>query len=373
MVLMVLDHARDFYMGFGVDPTDLDTTTPILFFTRWITHFCAPGFVLLAGISAFLQGRSKPAPQLRYFLITRGLWLVFLELTVVRFGWIPEPFYRFTLLQVIWVIGLSMLALAPLTFLPSRAVLALGALGILSHNLLDGIDAETLSGPQRLVWSVLHDPATFEPASGHVVRIAYSLLPWLSVMCLGYGLGELFVLDEGERRPRLAGLGLCTMLAFVVVRGLDGYGDPHPWAQAPDAGLTRNVMAFLDCEKYPPSLDYLLMTLGPIFLLLALFASPGFEARFARFARWLEVYGRVPLFFYVAHLYLLRPIGIACALGRFGWSAVDPEVHDGSPEWPLYAAYLAWLAALVVLHPACAWFGDLKRRRSGAWPWLRYL
>lgn len=369
MVLMVLDHARDFYVGFGLDPTDLATTTPFLFFTRWVTHFCAPGFVLLAGVSAFLQGQAKPGAALRQFLLTRGLWLVFLEITVVRFGWVPEPFYRFTMLQVIWVIGCSMVLLAPLTFLPARAVLALGVAGVALHGLLDPIDADAMDGPARFLWAVLHDPSTFEPADGHVVRVGYALIPWFSVMAVGYGLGEIWTTgDDKLRRTRLVALGTATIVAFVVVRAINQYGDPVPWAVQPSAIMT--VVAFLNCEKYPPSLDYLLMTLGPILLLLAALER---ERVPAILARVLEVYGRVPLFFYVAHIYLLRPIGIACALGRFGWSAIDPEVHDGTPEWPLYTAYIAWLAALVVLYPACRWFGDLKRRRSAELWWLRYL
>lgn len=369
MVLMVLDHARDFYVGFGLDPTDLATTTPLLFFTRWVTHYCAPGFVLLAGVSAFLQGQAKPGAELRRFLLTRGLWLVFLELTVVRFGWVPEPFYRFTMLQVIWVIGWSMVFLAPLTFLPSRAVLALGVAGVSLHGLLDPIDAASMEGPLRVLWAVLHDPTTFEPAEGHVVRVGYALLPWLSVMAVGYGLGEIWAgADAVLRRRRLFVLGVAVTLAFVLVRAVNRYGDPEPWSAQPTAVMT--VIAFLNCEKYPPSLDYLLMTLGPILVLLSILER---ERVPALVARVLEVYGRVPLFFYVAHIYLLRPIGIACALGRFGWAAIDPALHDGTPEWPLYAAYVAWLAALVVLYPACVWFGDLKRRRARELWWLRYL
>ena len=369
MVLMVLDHARDFYVGFGLDPTDLATTTPILFFTRWVTHFCAPGFVMLAGVSAFLQGQAKAGPELRRFLLSRGLWLVVLEVTVVRFGWVPEPFYRFTMLQVIWVIGWSMVLLAPLTFLPARGVLALGVAGVALHGLLDPIDADGMAAPWSFFWAVLHDPTGFEPAPGHFVRVGYALIPWLSVMAVGYGLGEIWTDgDAKRRRGRLLALGTAATLAFVVVRAVNHYGDPVPWTAEGSPVMT--LIAFLNCEKYPPSLDYLLMTLGPILVLLSLLER---ERVPAIVARVLEVYGRVPLFFYVAHIYLLRPIGIACAIGRFGWSAIDPEVHDGTPEWPLYSAYIAWLAALVILYPACVWFGDLKRRRAGELWWLRYL
>lgn len=368
MVLMVLDHARDFYVGFRLDPTDLATTTPILFFTRWVTHFCAPGFILLAGVSAHLQGKGDPGPALRAFLLKRGLWLVLLEITVIRFGWIPEPFYRFTLLQVIWVIGCSMMLLAPLTYLPSRAVLALGVAGIALHNLLDPIQANDLSGPTRVLWAMLHDPTMFEPADGHMVQVGYALLPWFSVMALGYGLGEIWRdADRARRQRRLYALGAAVTLAFVLVRAVNRYGDPEPWS--PQSSPLMTVIAFLNCGKYPPSLDYLLMTLGPILVLLAALDHPSLPARVARV---LEVYGRVPLFFYIAHVYLLRPVGIAFAYGRFGMDAFDFEAHDATPEWPLYSAYVAWLAALIILYPACVWFGALKRRRTDLW-WLRYL
>jgi uncharacterized membrane protein len=262
-----------------------------------------------------------------------------------------------------------MVLLAPLTFLPARAVLALGVSVVALHGLLDPIDADAMHGPARFLWAVLHDPTTFEPAEGHVVRVGYALIPWLSVMAVGYGLGELWTDRDGtRRRGRLLALGAATTLAFVFVRALNGYGDPEPWSAQPSAIMT--VVAFLNCEKYPPSLDYRLMTLGPILLVLALLER---ERVPTVVARVLEVYGRVPLFFYVAHIYLLRPIGIACALGRFGWSAIDPDIHDGTPEWPLPAAYVAWLAALVILYPACVWFGDLKKRRQAELWWLRYL
>lgn len=367
MVLMVLDHARDFFFGFRVDPTDLSETTPILFFTRWITHYCAPGFVLLAGASAYLYGRQRSTAERRRFLFTRGLWLVFLELTVVRFGWIPEPSYRFVALQVIWAIGWSMVILAPLSGLSPKALTAGGALVIALHNLLDAFHASDF-GPYAFGWAVLHERAHFEPLAGHHVGLMYPLVPWVGVMAVGLGVGELFTRPEEERRSWLLRLGLALTLAFLLVRGLNVYGDPRPWSSHEDPTLT--VLDFLDCEKYPPSLAYLLMTLGPI--LLGLFALERFAIP-ESLIHPLVVIGRVPLFFYVAHLYLLRFTSLAAAYARWGMSAFDPEGHAGSPEIPLWGTYLAWMAAILILYPACRAYGRLKARRAGEWWWLQYL
>ncbi len=368
MVLMVLDHARDFFFGVRVDPTDLDSTTPVLFFTRWVTHFCAPGFVLLAGAAAYLYGEKRSAAERRRFLFTRGLWLVVLEVTVVRFGWVPEPFYRFTLLQVIWAIGWSMVILAPLSVLSPKVLVALGAAMVATHNVLDPIEARAL-GDLAFPWAVVNDRELFEPAPGHLVAVSYPLVPWVGVMALGFGLGALFARPAEERQRWLLGLGVTLTAAFPLVRALNVYGDPRPWSSHPDGVLT--MLDFLDCEKYPPSLAFLLMTLGPI--LLALWAFDRFARREA--IAPLLVIGAVPLFFYVAHLYVLRFSSIAFAYARWGMSAftMPPEGHAGSPEHPLWSAYLAWIATVLLLYPACRWYGDLKRRRAATWWWLRYL
>jgi uncharacterized membrane protein len=360
---MVLDHARDFYHGFGA-ATDMSTTTPILFFTRWVTHFCAPGFVLLAGASAYLYGRKRTPRDRAWFLLTRGLWLVVLEVTVVRFGWIPDPTYRFTMLQVIWAIGCSMILLAPLSFLPPRALVAIGAAMVLLHNLLDPISPSSF-GSAGFLWGVLHERAMFEPFEGHLLRVSYPLVPWVGVMALGFGLGELYTREVVPRRRVLFWLGLAVTLLFVVVRAINVYGDPEPWSVQRDVVFT--VMSFLDCTKYPPSLAYLSMTLGPI--LLALAALDRWRAPEQLLAP-LEVFGRVPLFFYVAHVYLLRFPGVAIAYARWGF----PELvsHAASPELPLWTAYVAWIVALAMLLPACRWYGAMKARRAGAW-WVSYV
>jgi uncharacterized membrane protein len=365
MILMVLDHARDFFSGFG-QPTDLETTTPFLFFTRWITHFCAPGFVLLAGTAAFLYGRRHDARDRFRFLLTRGLWLVVLELTIVRFAWIPDPTYHWILFQVIWAIGWSMVVLAPLSLLPSRFIAAFGALMVLFHDFLDPIAASSF-GDSALWWGIVHEQGTYEIIGDRTLIVSYPLVPWIGVMALGYGLGEIVV--RPDRRRLLFNLGLGLTLGFVALRATNLYGDPTPWSEQKDALFT--VMSFLNCEKYPPSLAFLLMTLGPLLLLLAAFD------RFA-LPRWiespLEVFGRVPLFFYVTHLYLLRIVAVMFAYARFGASAFmpPPDGHAGSPEYPLVAAYLAWLGALLVLYPACRAFGRFKQRHASSW-WASYV
>lgn len=369
MVLMVLDHARDFYFGFGVDPTDLEETTPILFFTRWATHFCAPGFILLAGASAYLYGRKRTPRERAWFLLTRGLWLVVLEVTIVRFGWIPEPTYRFTMLQVIWAIGCSMVLLAPLSMLPARALVAFGAAMVVLHNALDPIEASSF-GDARFFWAVLHERALFEPFEGHLVRVGYPLIPWVGVMALGFGLGELYTKEAAVRRRVTLWLGVAVTLAFVLVRAINVYGDPEPWSAQRDPLFT--VLSFLNCEKYPPSLAYLLMTLGPI--LLALAALERWKVPELAL-RPLEIYGRVPLFFYVAHVYLLRWPGIGLAYARWGMDAFapPPEGHAGAPEWPLWSAYLAWIVALAILLPVCRWYGAMKERRAKTSWWVSYV
>jgi uncharacterized membrane protein len=366
MVLMALDHTRDFYHGMRGDPTDLATTTPLLFATRIVTHVCAPVFIFLAGTAAYLYGRSRTPAARSRFLFTRGLWLVVLELTVVRFGWIPDPGFHFTTLQVIWAIGCSMIALSAISRLPLPVVIGLSAIAVAGHDLLDGVHAARF-GELAWLWNVLHEPTRLTPAPGHMVFVAYPLVPWMFVMALGYAFGTTVELPRGRRRTLWLRTGCALLLAFVIVRAIDRYGDPTPW-QAQRSWLWT-AMAFVNVEKYPPSLDYLLMTLGPALIALAL--AP--ERRTAFGARPLLVFGRVPLFFYVAHLYVLRYPSIVLGYLRFGTRALAPPPHGtgGSPEWPLGYVYLAWLAALIALYPMCRWFARIKAERRH--PLLSYL
>ncbi len=369
MVLMVLDHARDFFADGAISPTDLSATSVPLFFTRWITHFCAPAFVLLAGTAIFLAGQRKPRGEHARFLLARGLFLVVLELTVVKFGWAPEPFYFFVLLQVIWAIGWSMVLMAGLSRLPSRLVGALGALAILTSPLWQNA-GEGLDGAGGIALTLLTGHGAYHPADGHLVVVGYAIVPWLAVMMLGYGLGELVTLPRERFRRSTLALGLAFTAAFVALRAANVYGDPAPWSAQADPVFT--VLSFLNTTKYPPSLAFLLMTLGPHLIALSLLDRV--DASRAPW-RWLLAFGRVPLFFYVAHLWLLRWASIVCALIVWGPSMSTmlppPEGHTGNPEWPLFATYVAWAISVVVLYPPSRAFAE-KKRTSRSW-WLSYL
>jgi uncharacterized membrane protein len=371
MVLMVLDHARDFFWGFRFRATDLAVTTVPLFFTRWLTHFCAPTFVLLAGLGAYFYGRRHGPGAVTSYLLTRGLWLVLLEVTVIRLCWIPDPGYHITVLQVIWVLGWSMIALAALHRLPLPALIAVGTALVAGHNLLDGIDHQKLGAVLDPLWTILHRGGRLAPAPGRTVFVSYPLLPWIGVMSLGYALGAIFVRPLEQRRRLLLRLGLGACAAFVVLRALNAYGDPVPWTHQA-RGPVWTALSFLNCQKYPPSLLFLLMTLGPALCLLALLdRGPAAPAR-APLLRPLLVFGRVPLLFYVGHLMLLRYTSLPMGLHRWGAAGLKPPPgHAGSPELPLAVTYLAWGLALLLLYPLCRWFAALKARRTDRW--LSYL
>ncbi len=359
MVLMVLDHTRDFFRGFRFNPTNLQTTTPLFFMTRWVTHFCAPVFVFLAGTAAFLYGRSHTQKEQFRFLLTRGLFLVVLELTVVRLGWVPDPFYRFTLVQVIWAIGWSMVFLALVSRLPVAVVAGIGLAIVLGHNALDGVHG----GP---LWRVFHERTLLEPWRGHKFMMAYPLLPWFGVICVGYGFGPMALSISPDRRRNILLLGAAITVLFEIMRLVNRYGDPHPWHAQRDAVFT--FLSFLDCTKYPPSLLYLAMTLGPALMLLVLFERGQNWALSA-----LATFGRVPLFFYVAHLYGLRIVSGVLGYQRWGMKGFEPPPtgHGGSPEYPLWATYVVWVLAICALYPACRWFAGVKQRSRS--PILAYL
>ena len=359
MVVMVLDHARDFWFGINTRPLDLATTTPILFLTRWITHFCAPVFVLLAGAAAYLYGARRSVAERTRFLVSRGVFLVLLEVTLIRLLWVPDPFYRFTLLQVIWVIGWSLLALAGLSKLPRGALVAIGAALVVGHNALDGVHAARF-GALAPLWNILHERARLTPVPGHTIFVSYPLVPWLGVMLLGYAFGPVLELEPERRRTICLRLGLTMSVGFVLLRAVNGYGDPTPWAGQRSGFLT--LLSFLNCEKYPPSLDYLLMTLGPALVLFAL--APRLSGR----SRFLVVFGKVPLFFYVLHLFLLRSTSLVVAALVVGQRAFapPPKGTNLSPELPLYVTYAAWVVALAVLYPLCLWYARVKASKRYA-------
>jgi uncharacterized membrane protein len=362
MIVMALDHTRDFFAVGGFNPRDV--ADPALFMTRWITHFCAPIFIFLAGISAFLygaQGRSVGAVS-RY-LVTRGFWLVLIEFTVVRLGWTFHLNATFFVAQVIFAIGASMIALAVLVHLPRGAIAAIGLAMILGHNALDGIKPETF-GAWAPLWNVLHQSGMIEPGFGIKLFVLYPLVPWIGVMAVGYALGPVFLLARAARLRWLVGLGLATVAGFVLLRASNLYGDPAPWV-AHDS-LVSSVLSFINCEKYPPSLLYVAMTLGPALLLLA-----AFDGVRGRVADVITTYGRVPFFYYVAHIFLLHALAVLFAwltIGEVAWMFRPfPGARPAGYGLGLPGIYLVWLGVVAALYPLCRWFAALKRRRDEWW------
>lgn len=377
MVLMALDHARDYFDDPGVDPMDLRSTNPALYLTRWVTHFCAPTFVFLAGTSAFLfgaGGRSKA--ELSRFLLSRGLWLVVLEFTLVKFAWVHSFGFFLWFQQVIAAIGSGMMLLAGLVWLPRGALVAVGVAIVCGHNLLDGTE-EGLGGPAPAWFQVLHVSQVFivlqgDPADwlgSPKLMVIYPLLPWWGVIVLGYACGPVFRMERRRRRRVLATCGACATLGFFALRASNLYGDPVPWTRG-DSTLYA-IGSFFNAQKYPPSLLYVAMTLGPALLLLAAVdRTPG------RLGRALVAFGRVPLFYYLAHLFVLS-YGAALMYWITDGQALNPIVAlvtGAAPPWlakGLPVVYVAWVACVLGLYLPCVAYGRLKARgRSTIWSYL---
>ncbi|MDQ3242540.1 MAG: heparan-alpha-glucosaminide N-acetyltransferase domain-containing protein [Gemmatimonadota bacterium] len=359
MILMALDHTRDFFSRLRFAPEDLARSYPALFMTRWVTHFCAPIFFLLAGVGASLSlsaGRSRK--QLSFFLLTRGLWLVFLELTLIHFGWwfaYQPPF----ILVVIWALGWSMVILSALVFLPHRAIAAIALVAIFGHNLLDGIRPESF-GAVAPVWNVLHAPGMAVPGK---IIVGYPLIPWSAVMALGFTLGDVFRWEASRRKRFLIQMGGAGVVLFVLLRSVNGYGDPVPWAPQRSAAMT--AVSFLNTLKYPPSLLFLLMTLGPALIALALF-----ERARGRVVDAISIIGRVPLFYYVTHLYVIHALASGLALWQGGQAAFLGLDTGSFPAWygtGLPGVYLAWAIVVTILYFPCRWFARVKSTRRNSW------
>lgn len=375
MIIMALDHARDFYHAdaFVYDPLDLERTTPFLFLTRFITHFCAPTFVLLAGTAVRISQQKKSKKELSWFLITRGLWLVLLEVTVVRFSMLFNLYYDVTLFQVIWAIGFSMVLLAAIIRLPFNAILAIGLLIVFGHDLLNSIQVQG-NDPFALLWSFVHQFNIVELSPGVSFFILYPLLPWLGIMLLGYCLGEWFRKDfnPAKRKMLLFRTGVTAISLFVVLRSFNLYGDPFPWTEQSNAVYT--FLSFINATKYPPSLQYVLITLGPVLLVL-----PWLERVKTPMLRPVAIVGRVPLFYYILHFYLLHLGAIGLLMIRTGKGLGDIDFHfnagfGGLPPgegYPLIGAYIAWLAVVLILYPLCRWYDNYKNTHKH-W-WLSYL
>jgi uncharacterized membrane protein len=369
MVIMALDHVRDFFHDARFDPLDLTQTTPLLFITRWVTHHCAPAFVFLAGTGAFLSlARGKSKGELSKFLVTRGLWLVFLELTVVRFGWLFNIDYSLSIGQVIWAIGWSMVVLAFLVHLPRVAIgaIAVGMIGL--HNLFDGVDP-ALFGSFGWLWRVLHVQSPVVYAPGRLFFVIYPLIPWIGVMAAGYVFGGVLAKSQEDRRRTLYRLGFGLIGGFLILRASNFYGDLYPWS-AHETTL-NTVLAFIDTHKYPPSLLYLMMTLGPAIAVL-----PLLERWRGRGAEVIIVFGRVPLFYYVLHIYLIHILAVAAAFLTVGdagflFSNELPGSWPNTYGFGLGIVYAVWIGAIALLYFPCKWFAGVKKRNRS--PWLSYL
>jgi len=386
MVVMMLDHTRDYIHNavFQFDPLDPTRTNVALFFTRWITHYCAPTFVFLAGTGIYLQfARGKSKTQLSKFLISRGLWLIFLEFSLVRLGafFNVEPKFLM-MMQVIWVIGLSMVLMSVLIHLPLKVLAGFGLLMIALHNLLDRYSLQRPFGNPNFgigskLWLMLHQQGLFfiDGAPSPVVLVLYPLIPWVGVMAVGYAFGALYKKEPGERKRLLTIIGLSAIGLFLVIRGIDIYGDPQEWVWQ-SRGIIYTALSFLNTTKYPPSLLYLLMTLGPAILALAVFEAGNATAPMG-LQKFFITFGRVPLFFYLlqwptAHLISLL---LHFAAGKPTWwlfkTPIDWNNIGPDMGFNLVVVYLSWIAGVLLLYPLCKWFAGVKQRRRD-W-WLSYL
>lgn len=369
IVVMALDHVRDFFMVAAVqDPTADPTTGPLLFATRWITHFCAPTFVFLAGTSAGLMASRRSPTELASFLLTRGLWLIVLEVFIISMAWTFAPSgveaaggRTYVALQVIWVIGASMVILAGVQFLGRRACLIIGAAILLGHNLLDAFwPAANTTDSTAPLWAALHSRQLYN-VGPLAIYFSYPLLPWTGVMFLGFGAAGLFELPAKQRDSRLLRIGIALVIAFILIRALNVYGDPSRW--------DGSIMSFLGTTKYPPSLLYVLMTLGPAAILCAYADRIGGPIKDV-----LVTLGRAPLAFYIAHLYLIH--GLTPVLGILQGFAPEQFLthYRYFPQGfgvGLAGVYFIWILVVILLYPLCRWVAGVKARRQD-W-WLSYV
>lgn len=373
MVLMALDHTRDYFGGLALSPTDMATTTPALFLTRWITHICAPVFFLLTGTGACLALMRQTRAEVSRFLWTRGVWLIVVEFTLFRcFGMQFNFDYQLTVITVLWALGWSMIALALLIRLPVWVAAGVGVAMIGGHNLLDGVTPGSF-GAFDWLWSVLHVPNIIYDNGRHVVFSSYPLIPWIGVTAIGFALGQVYTWEAARRQTFLFRAGCALTLLFVALRLFNGYGDPAPWGAQRDGTMT--LLSFMNVTKYPPSLLFLLMTLGPAMLLLGVF-----DAATPRVLAWTRTVGRVPMFYFLAHFALIHALAVLVCLARYGtagWMTESPDLAHypitEPPGWPLplWAVYLIWIGVVAVLYPLCRWYAGVKQRRT-EW-WLRYI
>jgi uncharacterized membrane protein len=374
MIIMAVDHVRDYfhYDAFMYSPTDLSRTNAGLFFTRFITHYCAPVFVFLAGTSSYLYGLKRRKSELSFFLLTRGVWLVLIEIFAVGLFRTFNLAYTFSSLQVIWAIGLSMMALSAIIYMNRALILLTGLLLVVGHNALDAVHVQGNSLPAFL-WSILHDEKHFT-FGRFLVYVHYPVLPWLGVMILGYYLGSLYApdYDPRQRKRILRLLGVGALGLFVILRLDNWYGDAAHWSVQKNAVFS--LLSFLNVTKYPPSLLYLLITLGPALILLATMEKP-----LNSLTRKIVTFGRVPMFYYLAHILLIHILAALAALitGHSGMGILNDAVNS-IPElkgygFGLATVYVVWIAIILLLYPLCKWFERYKRRHQSEYWWLSYL
>ncbi|GAB2687314.1 heparan-alpha-glucosaminide N-acetyltransferase domain-containing protein [Mucilaginibacter koreensis] len=357
MVLMALDHTRDFCSRDTFDASNLTQASTPAFLTRFITHFCAACFVFLAGTGAYLLlKRGKTKRQAAEFLISRGLWLILLEFTVLTFGFTLQLPFTFGFMQVIWAIGVSMIVLAGLVYLPMPVIAAFAFILIAGHNLLDGISTESLPQGWQVWWQLLHNGGRTQTWFGMKLWIIYPLIPWVGVMAAGYCFGIVYKMDAQRRRKLLLSIGSGMILLFIVLRSGNFYGDSRFWQ--PQENMLRSTLSFINVQKYPPSLLYVLVTLGPALIFLALV-----EPIHNKLTRIMVVFGRVPLFYYLLHIYLLRIFSGALLLYS---QALHTPYGVG-----LGMVYVLWLLAVIILYFPCRWFMRIRAKRND-W-WLSYL
>jgi uncharacterized membrane protein len=373
MIIMALDHTRDFFhtTAWTDDPLNLATTTPWLYFTRWITHLCAPNFVFLAGVAVYFQHLRKTKKQLSTFLIKRGLWLIFVEIFIVNLEFSFDIQFGFTALQVIWAIGVSMIILGLLIWLPFTAIFIIGAVIVLGHNSLDYYEVGLEQQPP--IWySLLHQSSEYKISENHKLLVFYPFLPWTGLMLLGYCFGKLFLQFEGSKRKRmLLVLGCSLLLLFDVFRYLNGYGDPLKWSAQKDGLYT--FFSFMKVQKYPPSLLYMCATIGLAMLFLVLTQNVN-----NRITRFITVYGRVPFTYYVLHFFLIHLAASILFLARghsiqegIHHSQIVPNFVKPGEGVSLGIVYLIWICIVLLLYPICKWFSEYKRHHKD-W-WLSYI
>ncbi|MEO5562370.1 MAG: heparan-alpha-glucosaminide N-acetyltransferase domain-containing protein, partial [Chitinophagaceae bacterium] len=375
MIIMALDHVRHFFHrdAFLYEPTDLNRTTVFLFFTRFITHYCAPIFVFLAGTSAYLSGIKKTKRELSQYLFTRGLWLVFVELFIIILGQTFNPTYPYFNLQVIWAIGVSMMILSALIYLKRQVTLVIAILLIGGHNLLDTLHVQG-TGPAAFSWAVLHEPKEF--IWGHkTFYVMYPVIPWIGIIAIGYCLGSLYhsSYDAVKRRKTLFLIGFSAIALFIILRFFNIYGDAAHWSV--QKSISFSLLSILNVTKYPPSLLYTLITLGPALIFLAVSEKP-----LNAFKNKVTVFGRTPFFYYVVHIYMIHLFAMigAVVLG-YNWSDMIlktkvnrvPELKGYGVD--LLTTYIIWIVLIICLYPLCRWFDQYKRMNQAKQWWLTYL